>query len=126
MYIDKPPVDDGVYLANIIRGFQVEPVMAYTNIPFHSSSPFSSFGIMYANFCLSGIMLGGVILGMLYVKLYEKMVRSINSMKGILIYAYLMMAFGLSIHAMLSLLIPGIIVTLTTGNGWNKTILMKE
>lgn len=126
LFADKPPVDDGVYLANLIRGYYVEPVMPYSQITLHSSSPFSSFGIMYANFGIIGIVLGALILSSIYFYLYKKMTLKGNDIGSVLIYGYLMLAFGLSIHSILSLLIPSIIIWIVIGKKPFRFVLGKH
>lgn len=115
IFPDKPPVDDGVYLANLIWGFKVEPILPYNEIPLHSSSPFSSFGIMYANFGAFGVVIGALVLAWVYVYVYNRMAKNGYRISSVLIYGYLMFAFGLSIHAMLSLIVPAAVIWLSVG-----------
>ena len=126
IFPDKPPVDDGVYLANLIRGFEVEPVMPYSQITLHSSSPFSSFGIMYANFGVIGIAVGAFLLAYIYYRLYRQMTVKGNDIGSVLIYGYLMLAFGLSIHSFLSFLVPGIIIWFVIGKKPFRIVLGKR
>lgn len=64
----KPPVDDGLYLYNFIRGYYILPPSK--NLPLYNSYPFSTWGSMYANFGIVGVILSGFILGKIYRKAY--------------------------------------------------------
>ncbi len=124
MYPDKPPVDDGVYLANLIRGFEIEPLTPYNEVILHSSSPFSSFGIMYANFGIIGILLCGFILQRCYFAMYKRMVLNKN-IANMLMYGYIMIAFGLSIHSILSFAVPCFLIWLTIATKKVKFVIGK-
>ncbi len=65
----KPPVDEGIYLANMVAGFNIQPP---SNIyPINNSYPFSNQGIFYANFGLIGLIIGGIMIGAMYKYTYN-------------------------------------------------------
>jgi oligosaccharide repeat unit polymerase len=82
----KPPVDDGVYLANLIKGFNVKPSMPFQLFPFKSSIPFSTAGIMYANFGVIGVVIAHFLIGISYQYTYGKLKDSNYSIMMIIIY----------------------------------------
>jgi oligosaccharide repeat unit polymerase len=104
----KPPVDDGVYLANIMRGFNVKPSMPFQWIPFKSSVPFSTAGIMYANFGVVGVVIAHFLIGILYQYTYEKLKDSSYSVMMIIIYQLVMYRFKISNLNITQTLVPTI------------------
>ena len=106
IYSNKPPVDDGVYLANIMLGYKVQPPTPYKEILYQSSVPFSSRGIMFANFGIIGVVLGSVILGYIYGKVYLKTKKSNYNIYRIIVYQIVIVEFGLSNKQIVSVIVP--------------------
>jgi oligosaccharide repeat unit polymerase len=107
----KPPVDDGVYLANFMRGDYVSPPSK--NLPFLSSVPFSSQGSLYANFGVVGMVVGSILMGIMYEHFY-KMVKDTGShIFAILVYYVIIHKFAFSsknVTQSLAMLIPAVLV----------------
>ncbi|WP_079525398.1 O-antigen polymerase [Solibacillus isronensis] len=106
----KPPSDDGVYLANLMHGYDVEPSIPYKLIPYQSSVPFSSSGIMYANFGVIGLIIGSILLGYIYQKIYINMVKHNYSIYRIILYQFIIFKFGFSNQEILGSIIPIVII----------------
>ena len=71
---DKPPVDEGLYLANLIMGYESSP--PETRFSYEASIPFDNQGIMYANFGIVGLFLGGLLIGIVYGYTYKLLLFS--------------------------------------------------
>lgn len=71
VYPNKPPVDDGIYLSHILAGGNTNGMEGRNSLITKFSIPFSTNGIMYANFGAIGIILGNLFIGVLYGKLYK-------------------------------------------------------
>lgn len=78
IYINKPCIDDGNYLCNLINGYNVSPNAGRNDLPVKYSIPFSTPGCMYANFGILGIILAGLILGFIFKKTYNSFRKNIN------------------------------------------------
>lgn len=90
----KPPVDDGMYLANFMRGYYVLPP---TNIlPIINSMPFSSQGSMYANFGIIGVIIGSLLMGIIYAHSYRILKNTKYNVFMILIYKTIIYKLALS------------------------------
>ena len=93
-YINKPPVDDGFYLMNLIRGKMVGPNSGRLDIDMTIGSvPFTSQGLAYANFGVVGVILVGLLTGYLYKKIYDRTKKRNNTLDT-LIYFYFIYIFG--------------------------------
>lgn len=71
LYPNKPPVDDGMYLSNLILGYKINPSMGRDDLVFQSSIPFSTQGCLYINFGIFGVIIGEFIIGFVYGLIYE-------------------------------------------------------
>lgn len=71
IYHGKPPMDDGMYLYNMMQGFTVTPRMASNILPYQTSIPFTMEGALYSNFGLLGIILGSFFIGIFYQYIYK-------------------------------------------------------
>ena len=78
IYINKPCIDDGNYLANIIHGVEVWPNMGRNDLPIKYSMPFSTPSCMYINFGFLGIVFGGFVLGIVFDKAYSILKKDVN------------------------------------------------
>ena len=70
MYPNKPCVDDGNYLCNIMRGYDTTPDMGRDELTVDYSVPFSTQGCMFANFGYAGVVVAGLLLGVFYAWIY--------------------------------------------------------
>ena len=95
LFANKPPVDDGMYLYSICRGRDIIPVMPARELD-GSSFPLETFGSMYANFGMIGLLLGMVFLGIIIGYAYRKMVKSNFTLFSIMIYTHILFNFQLS------------------------------
>ena len=93
----KPPVDDGMYLYSICLGREdIQPVMSASSLDL-SSYPLETFGAMYANFGILGVIVGFWILGRIIGHAYYSMINSEhNKLFYILIYTATIVSFQLS------------------------------
>ncbi|MBJ8349335.1 O-antigen polymerase [Streptococcus zalophi] len=108
--IDKPPIDDGLYLVNYIRGYNVSINTNSNMLPSRTGSvPFSTPSYLYANFGILGIIVGGFVLGYIYILSYKYMQDYFDSF-SISIYFYIIYSFGFSTGK----LVPVLITIITT------------
>ncbi|MDT8860304.1 oligosaccharide repeat unit polymerase [Alkalihalobacillus sp. MEB130] len=91
----KPPIDDGVYLRSIVAGYDVYPNAPYDQL-FQSSWPPESFGALYMNFWIPGLLIGMYLLGFIYRTLYEFMVKSKYDFFSTMLYGFMVINFQLS------------------------------
>lgn len=112
MYANKPPMDDGRYLYNLKEGFDVGPNTANAEIPLQTSVPFSSEGILYANFGYVGVLVGSFLIGFLYQYVYKLLKSSNYLVFMVLTYSLIIYQFRVSTLHFLSTLIPIIIMYL--------------
>ena len=83
---NKPPKDDGVYLENLIQGFDVQTNTGYNDFVYKSSAPWSNVGVLFGNFGIFGIILGGLLYGKIITFIYSLMKMSDKNF--ILVYSY--------------------------------------
>lgn len=102
---NKPPVDDGMYLCNILRGYDVAPPAPVSQLPVYSSYPFSTQGIMYANFGIFGVLFGELIMGAIYGRIY-KILRNTKSEYMVIVFQLVIYQLELSTLSIVQTLIP--------------------
>ena len=96
IFADKPPVDDGTYLYSICQGrSDIVPPMPFNQLN-GSSFPLETFGSMYANFGIVGLIIGMIALGIVYGLVYEKMKTSSYSLLWTIMYLQVIMTFQFS------------------------------
>ncbi|PHC35530.1 oligosaccharide repeat unit polymerase [Bacillus toyonensis] len=95
VYPEKPPVDDGMYIRTIAEGYHVTPSKPIQEL-YASSWPPETFGSMYANFWIPGIVLGMYILGVIYKISYLFMRIKGYNFLSIFIYGSIILNFQLS------------------------------
>lgn len=96
LFPNKPPIDDGMYLYSISLGrADIEPIMA-TSALNTSSFPLETFGSMYINFGITGIVLGSILLGCIISYFYNNMKRKNYSFLSVLLYIDIVINFELS------------------------------
>lgn len=75
VYPNKPCIDDGIYLCNLMSGYVVSPNAGRVGLAETYSWPFTTPGCMFANFGIIGIIVGGIILGVIFRKAYKLLKR---------------------------------------------------
>jgi hypothetical protein len=95
LYPGKPPVDDGMYLRTLADGQHVRPSMPRESL-YQSSWPPETFGTMFMNFWIPGVIVGLFLLGVVYRTAYEYMKRSDYSLFSVLVYGHVMVNFHFS------------------------------
>ena len=105
MYSNKPPIDDGMYLSNLILGNVVSPSMGRADLDFQSSIPFSTQSCLFINFGLVGVFLGEFLLGILYGVVY-KYLKKIRSPFSSYVYFVVIYVLELSSLSIVQALIP--------------------
>ena len=110
IFPNKPPMDDGMYLYNIMRGQSVSPNTPTNQLEYQTSIPFSTAGIAYANFGLIGIILGGFLIGLIHSISYRRLIKSNFSAGFIIIYQIVLFRLELSTLHILSSLIPIVLI----------------
>lgn len=92
----KPPVDDGTYLYSICQGRNdIVPPMPFSQLN-GSSYPLETFGSMYSNFGLVGLLFGMILLGGIYGYAYRKMKKKSYDLFSVVIYTQIIFTFQLS------------------------------
>lgn len=102
IYPNKPPMDDGMYLYNMMRGFSISPNMARIELFFQTSVPFTQEGALYANFGVLGIVIGSFMIGIFYKHVYRIMLDSRMYLYNIFVYQVIMFEFVPSVLHSLS------------------------
>lgn len=96
IYPGKPPVDDGTYLYSICQGrTDIIPPMAFNELN-GSSLPLETFGSMYGNFGVLGLLFGMILLGGIYGYAYRKMKRNSYDLFSVVVYTQIIFTFQLS------------------------------
>lgn len=109
VFPNKPPMDDGMYLLNMMWGEKVTPNMPTSQLYYDTSVPFTMEGALYSNFGLLGIILGCMLIGLLYQHTYRILVETNYSIIMILIYQEVMFVFVPSVlHATSTLIVAGV------------------
>ena len=123
---NKPSLDDGIYLVNLLRGAHVDVNTNFDDLPSQTGSvPFSTPAYMYANFGLMGVIIGGIVMGAIYMLSYNRMLNRMNAF-SITIYFYIIYSFGLSTGRMIPTLISIVFILLSEYFLGGKTILSKR
>lgn len=100
---DKPPVDEGYYLANLIKGYESSP--PDTTFPYKSSIPFDNQGAMFANFGILGLILGGILIGVVYGYTYKLLVANDYHPLVVVISQVILYNFSLTSHDMVNVIL---------------------
>lgn len=114
----KPPVDDGMYLANAVMGHFIKPPSK--NLPWNNSFPLSTPAGLYINFGFVGLMFGSILLGWLYGKAYSILRDTDYDINVIIIYQliiYQLEFSSLSIQQTLTPLVT-LVVFMKLFSGW--------
>lgn len=97
IYLDKPPVAEGVYFFNNIIGNIHRPPYPVRKMILVGWPP-GTMGIMYSNFYFFGIVFGYYILGLFYKYSYIKLLTSKYSIPIVYLYLYILIKFELTNH----------------------------
>lgn len=109
IYPKKPPMDDGMYLLNMMYGEKVSPNMATADLYYQTSVPFTLESSLYSNFGLLGIILGGLLVGMFYQYIYKVLISCYCPIVMILVYQEIIFVFVPSVlHATSAIIICGV------------------
>ena len=97
LFPNKPPMDDGMYLYNMMRGVSVTQNMPTVSLPYQTSVPFTLEGSLYVNFGWLGVILGCLFVGMLYQYVYKVMNECDYNIMTIFIYQTIIFEFTPSV-----------------------------
>lgn len=86
IWAGKPIVDDGVYLRNIMAGYDLKPLCTLADVPIKNSYPFSSNGALYANFGLPGMLLAFFLYGIVLTVIYQSLIHNSSSLTFAIYY----------------------------------------
>lgn len=100
---NKPPVDDGVYLNNLMLGFNVEPSLSINEFPHRSSVPFTNEGFAFANFGVLGLIVYSFLYGLIICKQYNK-IKGETKVIDIIFYGMLISTLALSVKGTVELI----------------------
>lgn len=95
IYADKPPVDDGVYIASLARGMTPQPLTPLRDLADNSLPP-ETLGTSYMNFWIPGVLAGMFLLGGVYKLSYRYMQLCGYSPFSVLVYVNVLLGFHLS------------------------------
>lgn len=106
----KPAIDEGVYLTNLMNGIFVTPNQSFQSLVIKTSTPFTTQGILFANFGVLGIILGGFMIGIVYKIAYVHITRKETTIFDFVLYRILIFDFGLSVLYLFSITIQFIVL----------------
>ena len=114
LYPNKPPMDDGMYLVNMMYGQQVTPDMSPDDMMYDTSEPFTMEGALYANFGFLGLVFGGFIIGLLYQFSYKLLIDTGAAILTLIIYREIVFTFVPSVlhttSPLIKIVISGILL----------------
>lgn len=93
----KPAVDEGRYLKHLMNGIDISPNASVTSMLFKESIPFTMPGILYANFGIIGIIIGGFTLGYIYKLSYKQIMQRDKTVFNYVLYRMVIFDFGLTV-----------------------------
>lgn len=128
VFPSKPPVDDGIYLSNLIYGYKVLPPVSDSYLNVKYSIPFSTSGLAYANFGVFGIIFANIILGIAFSFGY-KYVKTNKTPFAVLIYAFLLYQLELTTLSIVQTMMPILICVISYllfGRNSNENFLAKR
>ena len=105
IYTNKPCLDDGNYLCNLIYGYQCSPNQGRNDLIVKYSMPFTSQSIAFANFGVLGVIFAGLIIGLLFKKIYG-VINTHLSIATIIIYVLIVYQFDFSTLGIVQTMIP--------------------
>lgn len=93
LYPGKPPMDDGMYLYNMMQGVAVTPNMATADLPLQTSVPFTLESSLFVNFGWMGVFVGCFLVGMLYQHVFRILNETQYNILTIFIYQTVIFEF---------------------------------
>ncbi|PMO79408.1 hypothetical protein [Vibrio breoganii] len=87
MYLEKPPVDEGVYISSIAHGFDVSPPTSATKM-LAVAWPLTNITVGFVNFGFVGVVFFGALYSFFYNVIYRKLLMSPSDFY-IIIYGFL-------------------------------------
>lgn len=110
-YPNKTPVDDGMYLYSIAHGANIQPP-----VPTHSldgtSWPLETFGAMYANFGVIGVLCGMLLLGFFIGQCFKRMVKSQYQFRYVVFYTIVLFTFEISTLRIVQVIIAFVLLSI--------------
>lgn len=121
----KPPVDDGMYLANAATGNYIKPPSS--DLPWYNSWPLSTPGGLFINFGLIGIIIGSIALGYFYGTIYNKLKKHNYDVVNVIFYQLVIYQLEFSSLSIVQTLTPAVIVYVSiTILGGRRVILCTQ
>ena len=114
LFPNKPPMDDGMYLLNMMRGVSVSPNMSTSQLLYQTSVPFTMEGALYANFGWLGLIIGCFLVGVFYEYVYKVMKDCDYNILSIFIYQTVIFEFVPSVLHTVSPFIGILFMTIIT------------
>ena len=108
LYSRKPPVDDGMYLANAMVGYFIKPPQG--NLPWYNSVPLTTSGGLYIDFGLLGIIIGSIIFGYIYGIIYDRLVKSNYDVINVIYYQLIIYQLEFSSLSIVQTLTPAVLI----------------
>lgn len=97
IFIDKPPIEEGIYIFNNIIGNSVTPSYPARKMTLVGWPP-GTMGVMFANFHILGVVVGYFILGVIYNFYYLALRNSNFNIPLVFIYLFVVIKFELTNH----------------------------
>lgn len=97
IWANKPAVDEGLYLKHLMNGIDISPNASVSSLMFKTSTPFTTPGLLYANFGAIGIIIGGIILGYIYKLAYKQIMKRDKTVFNYVLYRIVIFDFGLTV-----------------------------
>lgn len=122
-WVDKPAVDEGRYLKHLMNGIDISPNASVASMVFKEAIPFTMPGILYANFGVIGIIIGGFILGYVYKLAYKQIMKRDKTVFNYVLYRMVIFEFGLTVMYLTNFiaeLLIYIIILLLFKRGYKK------
>ncbi|MFA0887636.1 MAG: O-antigen polysaccharide polymerase Wzy [Synergistales bacterium] len=86
-YESKPPVDDGVYLNNIIARGKTDPTYPLSKMSL-DSKPFNDVGALYVNFGIIGVIVGGLLWGLVLFSAWKYYLRRKDGLSFVIVLLF--------------------------------------
>lgn len=113
LWSEKPAVDEGNYLKHLMNNVEVSPNSSVSSLIYKESIPFTTPGILYANFGIVGLIFGGAIMGYIYRVAYNRINKKSQSVFSYIIYRVVIFDFGLTVMLMTSSAVQYVICKLS-------------
>lgn len=104
IFLDKPPVDDGVYMMNLIHGHDLKPSVPFKSLPVQYSQPFTNSSVAFANWGIIGVVFYGIAIAIIYDLFYSKLRKQPNIF-NMIIYQTAIVSFAFTNLAIVAFVI---------------------